>query len=232
MRNEKNCLIVDDDSLSRLLFDTVLNKLNSFDKIFHCDCMNSCLDIVSKEKIDLVFLDVHMPGKSGLELIPILKKNEIQVVLISSDISNAFHGYENNIIDFVLKPPTLERVGLTIKKIENELNKKYTYNYNDIFVKNGKSRIEKISILDICFVESIGNHIGFYLSNNKRIVTSGTLKSVEEKISNHFIRVHNSYLVRLDKITAIEGNCVIVNKKAIPVSRSNWKTLEKKLVFL
>ncbi|MFN6037952.1 MAG: LytR/AlgR family response regulator transcription factor, partial [Bacteroidota bacterium] len=74
--------------------------------------------------------------------------------------------------------------------------------------------------------------MSIYCANNSRFITSGTLKYIEEKLPNNFMRVHNSYLVNIDKISAIESNCIILNKKPIPVSRSNWKILNQRLDFI
>ena len=228
----KNCLIVDDDPLSQRLLESILENIDCFSRIYKCKSVDEAVTLLKNEFIQVVFLDIQMPEKSGLDLLKHLHRHSIQVVIVSSGIENAYHGFEYNSADFILKPPTIDRVQNTIGKLFNRLNQFNEPDERYFFFRSQKSRLEKISADEIYYMESIGNYISIYYGNNSRFITSGTLKSIEARMPEVFVRVHNSYLVRLDKITAIEGNCVIINKKAIPVSRSNWKILNQRLEFI
>ena len=126
----------------------------------------------------------------------------------------------------------MNRVHMAINKLIKKIDFSERKGPDYFFVKTGKSKLHRISVREIHYVESVSNHVSIYYGNGARIVTSGTLKSIEERLPEGFLRVHYSYLVHLEKITGIEGNCVIVNNKPIPVSRSNWKALSRRLEFI
>lgn len=231
-----NCIIVDDDEHIRLLVETMVKETDFLRLVKNCSTAIEASNVLLKEKIDLIFLDVMMPGMSGMEFLKTLEGNKPQVIMITANKEYAADAFDFDVCDFIVKPLTLPRFLKAVSKAKKihdagqvQIQKSET---NDaIFVKFNSSLV-KISSQDIFLIEALVDYIAIHTYNQKYILHS-TMKEIKNKLpENDFIRVHNSYIVRVDKITSIEGNNLIVNQKIIPISRSKQKDLMNRLKLL
>ena len=155
-----------------------------------------------------------------------------QVILISSHAEYAIESYEHGVTDFIMKPVTHARFLKAVSKaqklngpgVENNI----TQNGTKLFVK-ADSRLVQIDTNDILYVEALGNYVNIY-TVKERLTVHFTMKDIEARLSQHdFIRVHRSYIVKLDRIESIEDNMIGINDKRIGIGRAYKEELIKRL---
>lgn len=189
---------------------------------------------ITQNPPDLVFLDIEMPGMTGIELIRSLPKKPL-IILTTSNKDYAIEAFELNVVDYVLKPVTLPRLLLAVDKAREVMRRNNSeINQVDedyIFIRDNGS-LKKIRLEEILWIEAMGDYIKIYTAGKWHIVHT-TLKAVEEKLrSNRLMRVHRSYIVALDKIDSIEDGLLNIMNTPIPVAESYRSQLLKKLKLL
>lgn len=235
-----NCIIIDDETTAR----AIIGKLCS-DEI----CINvkeefpnamQAIKYLNQHEIDLIFLDIHMPDFTGFDFIDSLK-NPPKIILTTSDVNFAIQAFEYEcIIDYLVKPISLDRFQKAIKKAEEKSRdvasdstseKVTTTSDNELYV-NIDRRLIKIDIQSIYLIEAKGDYIQIK-TENKNYTVHSTLKKIENKLPEHiFIKVHRSFIINFNKIIDIEDNSVLIKKDVIPVSRSKRNELMKRLNLL
>ena len=200
------------------------------------------------DTIDLIFLDIHMPGFTGFDFIQTIK-NPPAVILITSDKNFAIEAFEYEcIVDYLVKPLTEERF---LKAVRKAQTKKQEVKANTPttsapspaqqnqpadtateFYVNIDRRLIKINIASINLVEAKGDYIQIK-TEEKNYTVHSTLKKIEEKLpTSLFLKVHRTYIINIKKIIDIEDNSVLIAKDVIPVSRANRPELMKRLNML
>lgn len=235
-----NCIIIDDEKTARV----IIGKLCS-DEI----CINlkeefpnaiQAIKYLNQHEIDLIFLDIHMPNFTGFDFIDSLK-NPPKIILTTSDVNFAIQAFEYEcIIDYLVKPISLDRFQKAIKKAEEKSRdvasdstseKVTTTSDNELYV-NIDRRLIKIDIQSIYLIEAKGDYIHIK-TENKNYTVHSTLKKIENKLPEHiFIKVHRSFIINFNEIIDIEDNSVLIKKDVIPVSRSKRNELMKRLNLL
>jgi len=232
MADKIRCLIVDDEEMSRKMLEALVKRVNSLSLIKSCENAFQALETLKHEEIDLVFLDVEMPDLNGLEFLNTLKSYP-EIIICSAQEKYALKAFEHEVADFLLKPVTLERFLKAVSRIENRFsNDSQNYANNEsVFVK-ANNQIVSVRLKDITWVEAYGDYVNIFTEKD-RLVVHATMKGIESRLpSNQFIRVHRSFIVRLDKINAIEDTLIVIGKKLIPIGDSYRNELMKKLNFL
>jgi DNA-binding LytR/AlgR family response regulator len=216
------CVIVDDEPVARKILREFAEQVYFLEVIAQFENAVKTEAFLQENEADILFLDIEMPKLSGLDY---LKRAAVKpmVILTTAFPEYALEGYELDIVDYLLKPIAFSRFLKAVQKAKEyaELRNAATpapfHNY--IFVRSER-RIEKIEIRDILYIESTGNYVNIY-TENKKIMAYLTLKSLESQLPSHeFIKIHQSFLVGCSKISAIDGNLVIIKDKALPVSRN------------
>ncbi len=232
-----NCIIVDDDTMSRAAARHFVERSGLLNLVAECENAEEAMAVLTRENIDLVFLDVNMPGMSGLDLIKNLEHKPF-FILITARKEYALEAFEQNVLDYLLKPYTYPRF---LKAVERAVSKriqiKQTSNVlDDLFVKVENGRLLKIKATDILFIEALADYVIINAIVNKtqeKFTIHSTMKSIESKLSpNDFLRVHRSFIVRLDKITELEENTLNVSHNLIPIGRSYRSDLNSRLNFI
>lgn len=185
--------------------------------------------LIEKEKIDLIFLDINMPNFTGLDFVKSFG-NKVNIVLTSAYSNYAVNAYDNDVIDYLLKPFSFERFLIATQKVINRLSKPVPVaepakpeKREHIFVKTDKSKIVKINYDEIVYIEGLKNYISLYLTDNRRIITLLNMKTLEEKLQLHgLVRIHKSYLIAIDKIISLDGGVVNLSggEKPIPIGHT------------
>lgn len=219
------CLIIDDKPLAIDILADYTRKTLFLELIATTTNPIEGLSIVRQQQIDLVFLDIQMPELTGLQFMKIAG-NQCKVILTTAYSEYALDGFENDVIDYLLKPIAFDRFYRAAEKAmriigkssagtahplpQNEPQNEY------IFVKT-EHRIQKINLRDILFIEGLQNYISIN-TGTERILSLQPLKKIEETLpQKEFIRVHKSYIVALRHITAIERSRIFVGDAVIPV---------------
>lgn len=231
-----NCIIIDDDQTARLI---IRNHCIQTNKIVVLEEFSSAIEAIkylNSTKVDLVYLDIHMPTFSGFDFIETLKDLP-KIVLTTSDQSLALAAFEyKRVVDYLVKPITKERFNKSLEKIEALDFKKntasdITIQSDSLFVSVDK-RLVKINISDIYLIEAKGDYINIK-TDQRNYIVHATLKKIEEKLPPlNFFKAHRSFIINTNEIIDIEDNTVLIRKDVIPVSRSNKSELMNKLNLL
>ena len=196
------------------------------------------IKFLNQQTIDVVFLDIHMPGFTGFDFVQTLK-NPPMIVLTTSDKNFAIDAYEYEaIVDYLVKPISPERFQKCIKKVKNALSKKRVQLTNEnpeigqeLYI-NIDRRLIKLKFDEIQLIEAQGDYIDVKTEKESYRVHS-TLKKIKEKLpDNIFLQIHRSYIINFTKIIDIEDNSVLIEKNVIPISRSNRPELMRRLNLL
>lgn len=228
-----NCLIVDDESISR----TMLRRQLDFDAelllVAECDNAYDAYQHILNQEIDLVFLDIEMPGMSGMELAKILKSKQPLIIFTTSNSGYAAEAFDLNVVDFLLKPFPLVRFLKATNKAKEIMRSTLTTSYqnaNFVFIRVSNITY-RLKIEDINYLESTGDYVKI-ITNDKEYSIYSSLKIIEQKLpSETFLRVHRSFIVNVNKIDKIQGKTLIINHVLIPISDSYKTDLNKKLFF-
>jgi len=232
-----NCIIVDDDKLSRSTLEMLIEQFDFLDLKLQCSGALEAFNFLQTNDIDLVFLDVEMPEMTGLELLKNLERRPV-VILVTSKKDYAVEAFELNVADFLIKPINLQRFSLAVSRakelvdsrtqlVDSFRNPEKSY----IFVRHN-SILTKVEINTITYIQALGDYINIY-TPLKRYTVHCTLRFIEEKLPiSKFYRLHRSYLVGLDHIETIEDNTVYVSKHPLPIGRESKKKLLEKVNFV
>jgi DNA-binding LytR/AlgR family response regulator len=234
MESKAKCLIVDDEPLAIQVLKSHLSKLNSIEIAGTAGDAIEAFDFLNKHKIDLMFLDIHMPEMKGTELIKALK-NPPAVIFTTAYREYALEGFDLNVIDYLLKPISFTRFMQAVEKFfavfnlsaEVSLHEKGTS--EEYLYLREKNRIHKIPLHEIIYAESMGDNLTIYTSD-REITCRVTLSSVEQLLpEKDFIRIHRSFIVSLKRITSFSPVNVFIGKKSFSIGPSYRESVLKKL---
>ncbi|MDE3742648.1 LytR/AlgR family response regulator transcription factor [Maribacter polysaccharolyticus] len=234
-----NCIIVDDEIAARAIVKQLCSKMPELDVIEEFDNAIDAIKFLNQHAIDVVFLDIHMPGFTGVDLVQTLK-DPPRIVLTTSDTDFAIDAYQYEaIVDYLVKPITLERFEIAIRKIKNALAIRPKANAveetpdigEDLYI-NIDRRLIKLKFNEILFIEAKGDYIEIKTDKEPFRVHT-TLKKIKEKLPEKtFLQIHRSFIINFKKIIDIEDNSVLIEKSVIPISRSNRPELMRRLNLL
>ncbi len=227
------CIVVDDEPLAVEMLAAFIRKTPSLELTATFTDPVLALSAIGEEKPDLVFLDIQMPDLNGLELSRLLPQ-DTRVIFTTAFRQYAFESYEVEALDYLLKPIRYQKFIESVSKAEKwmeirQASVRAERNRRFAFIKtDGEYR--NIDFDQILYVEGMKDYILIHLeSETEPIVAHMTMKAIEEKLpSDMFMRVHRSYIVALDKITAIDSyGDILIDKISVPVSDSYRKDIER-----
>jgi len=233
------CIAVDDEPLALKLVETFIQQTPFLELITTCDNAVDAMGIIRETKPDLVFLDINMPNLTGMELARLLQDQAgplPKIVFTTAYNHYAIEGYRVNAVDYLLKPFSYEeflRASSKVLQLTEEANNTFTTIAADdefIFLKVEYQWV-RISLKDITYIESLKDYVKVHLEDSQKALMSLiSLKALEEKLpSSKFMRVHRSFIVSLDKISAISKNSIFIDKIEITVGEQ-YKEAFKSLV--
>lgn len=235
MKQPLKCLIIDDEPLAQNVIENYLKNVDYIELVAKCDNALSAMSWIKKQKIDLIFLDISMPFISGIDFIKTLQ-NPPAIILTTAHKEFAVESYELNVLDYLLKPISFERFLKAVNKLENNEASKVIKPVVDdsesdtfIYVKSEKKNV-KILLKEILFIESLKDYIKIQ-TLNKSIVTQVPISAIEQRLPESFLRIHRSFIVALDKITAYTQHDFEIGKYQIPIGR-NYKAVVAKIINL
>ncbi|MBS1660225.1 MAG: response regulator transcription factor [Bacteroidetes bacterium] len=213
-----NLIIVDDEPVARKVLREFAGQVPYLNLSGQFENTERAGAYLLEHDVDLILLDIEMPKVSGLEWLKSLSVKPM-VILCTAFPKYALEGYELDIIDYLLKPVAFDRFLKAVQKAR-EFAELKQLNHSDFLFVRCEKRIEKLELRDISYVESLGNYVRIHLPG-RQLIAYLTLKSLENQLpTNSFIKVHQSYIVNFTKITAIDGNQVLVQDQSLPVSRN------------
>lgn len=220
------CLAVDDEVLSLDLLEDNIKRIPFLHLVQRCRNAYEAMDVLRREPIDLIFLDIQMPGVTGTQFLQSLTHKPV-VIFITAFKKYALEGFELDVMDYLVKPVTFERFLRAVNKAADFciLKKQgaqapVAQSTHDYFFVNVEYSLVKIAVQEITHIESLRDYMKIYLQqNDKPVLTKLAMKSLADKLPPaRFVRVHKSFMVAIDKITSIRKNRVYINNHIIPVS--------------
>ncbi len=229
-----NCLIIDDDEIARRSVQHCVERTDFLQLVASCSNIPEALKVIREKKIDLILLDVEMPEMSGIDFLRTFKEIP-QIILITGKKEYAAEAFDHDVTDFLLKPIEYSRflkAAMKAQAIHGEMEVKNENGEDSIFIKKEGNRLIRLTASDIIWIEALADYVNIHTKDSRHTVLA-TMKSIEAKLSSKdFVRIHRSYIVRLDKVSEIEENTVTVSGKVLPVSRSHKEDLFKRLKLL
>jgi two-component system, LytTR family, response regulator len=225
------CLLVDDEPLALDLLEGYVAKTPSLELAGRCSSAFQAMEMLDKTAVDLIFLDIQMPGLSGLEFSRSLQ-NGPKVIFTTAFEQYAIEGFKVEALDYLLKPISypefLNAVNKAKRWFEHFEKETVPEIRNSIFVKADYKLIQ-IEYSNILYIEGLKDYVKFYLEGNaKPILSLMSMKSLEENLpETKFMRVHRSFIVNLDKINTIERNRIVFGKEYIPISDNYKENFQK-----
>jgi two-component system LytT family response regulator len=219
------CLAVDDEPLALELLEDNISKVPFLQLIAACDNVRDAMKVMQGQSIDLIFLDIQMPGLTGLQFIESMTEKPM-IILITAYKQYALEGYNLDVLDYLVKPVSLDRFIKACNKANQLFELKSgrksggaSARLEYIFV-NADYKLIKITLADIIYVEGLKDYIKIHLKSAQHaVVTRMPIKTIEEQLPpGQFIRIHKSYIVSVSFITAIRKSGVFLDALELPLS--------------
>ncbi len=220
-----SCIIVDDEPLAREILEKYISDCPMLDLRASCSSSFDAIEILEKEDIHIVFLDINMPKLSGISMIRTLE-NPPEIIFTTAYPEFAVEGFELDAVDYLIKPFSFERfmksVNKASKRYEMQVKKSVDAAIEDssFLMVKADGKIYRLQLSEILSLEALGDYVKIHTPAGI-ITTHDTLKNLEQSLPEAlFLRVHRSYIIALDKIRFLEGNRLRIGEQDIPVGQS------------
>lgn len=231
MKKKYNVLIVDDEFLARKLLSEYVSKVEILNLVDTCPDATSAMQVLNKENIDILFLDIQMPDISGMEMLKLLN-NRPSVVLTTAYSEYAVDAFALGVVDYLLKPFDYARFMQAINKIVNKNvieSQTETNSLNDYILVKADYKLYKVNYEDLLYIEGQHEYVTFH-TTTKRITALYSLRSLEETLpKDKFVRTHKSFIVSIKNIEDIDKLNVTVAGNKIPIGASYREALIERL---
>jgi DNA-binding LytR/AlgR family response regulator len=225
-----HCIIVDDEPLARELIALYVSRLDNWVISAQCRSVAEAYEALYQNTVDVIFLDINMPDKTGIDFLTTLK-NPPYTVFTTAYAEYAAKAFDLKAVDYLVKPITEQRFREAVNKVEGLVRTSSASSATEtdhVFLKQD-SRLVKVLFDDILYVEALKDFSKVFLKE-KAMLASAHLKLMEDLLpASRFLRIHRSYIVALDKISALQGNIVEIGKQQIPVGTTYREELMRKL---
>lgn len=224
-----NCIIVDDEPIARDIIENYIGKLPELSLVKSCKNAIEAYETLYEQTIDLIFLDIQMPTITGIDFLRSLR-NPPLIIFTTAYSHFAVEGFELNSVDYLLKPITFERFYQAVERAIEKFSyrtqilhtKRDTPNY--VFIKQD-TKLLRVDLKEIVYIRAEKDFASICLGT-KNILASQHLKIFEQLLpTNQFLRIHRSYIINIEKITAIKGNVAELHNQHIPIGPNYRQTL-------
>ncbi len=218
------CLIVEDEPLAAEVLQDYIKQVPFLQLVCTCGDAIYALEVLQREKVELIFLDINLPKLKGLDFIKTLD-NPPKIIVTSAYQDYALQGYELNVVDYLLKPIEFTRFVNAVNKAHQQLEisrssgAEMSPERAYLFFNVGKKKV-KMFLDEILYIESLKEYIKI-VSPDKSILTKFQLGQTEDLLKNkNFLRIHRSFIVAKDKVDAFSATDIEIQGKLIPIGRS------------
>ena len=220
------CLIVDDEPMARASVKHLCERHEALKFVGSCENAKQALDFLSGNHVDLVFLDIEMPGLDGIQFLKSLKKAP-NIIITTSHKNYAFEAFEVKALDFISKPIEYRRFKEAVQKVIDLEALKNNENTEEgfMYVKTD-GKLTRVDYTDILYIQSMRDYVNIRTKEG-RLVVHSTLKKIHESLSDdrRFVRVHRSFICNINQVEDLLKNEVIIGDYSLPVSRSHKQGL-------
>lgn len=221
------CLVVDDEPLAMQLIVSHVSQIDCLEVKATAENAIEALRLLKQEEFDLIFLDIQMPVLTGIELIRTMKDSPA-VIFTTAYRDFAVESYELDAVDYLLKPITFVRFIKAVDKflaLKDEHPKSYETitaplsGAKDNIYVNVNKKFVKVVYDDILYIESVKDYIHIHTSTGT-VITKDTISDFEDKLPSNFIRIHRSFIVNSDRVSAFTSQDIEIGDKEIPIGKS------------
>lgn len=229
-----NCLIVEDEPLAADVIKDYIKQVSGLKLCGICENVFSAMEKLRNESVQLIFLDINLPRVSGIEFIKTLQ-GKYDIVIITAYQEYALDGFNLNVIDYLLKPVEFSRFLQSVNKVfekNRTLNQKAetTIDSRKHYFFNVDKRRVKVFFDEILYVESLKDYIRIH-THEKKLVTKLQLGEMDKLLEDSkFLRIHKSFIVNMDKISAFNANEIEVATMSLPIGRTYKEMVERQLM--
>jgi two-component system LytT family response regulator len=229
-----NCIAIDDEPLALKLLQDNISKLPYLNLVASCSDAFQALQILKEQSIDLIFIDIQMPGLSGFEFIRTLEKKPL-VIFITAYKQHALESYDLAVVDYLVKPVSVDRFIKACNRAKDiyDLQSLATQKQNVVpkdflFVNMDYSQV-KIKFDDIILIESLRDYLKIHTKSSKLpLIIRSSLTSFESELpKDKFLRIHKSYILSIESITAIRKNSIFIKDLEFPIGETYRESVEK-----
>ena len=227
-----SCLVVDDEELARTLLENYIGRFSHLQLAGKCKDPFEAMALLNAKPVDLMFLDIQMPGLTGVEFLKTMKTRPL-VIFTTAYPDYALEGYALDVVDYLLKPFSFERFVQAVNKAADLLalrsgqpapangsGQEEPSNGKEYILVKADYKIHRLRFDDILFIQSMSEYVAYHTPKG-RILSLNSLKRLEKELpGTRFLRIHKSYIVAVDKIDTLEGNIVHVGKEKLPIGAS------------
>jgi two-component system, LytTR family, response regulator len=220
------CIAVDDEPLALELLEDNIRQVPFLELVAGCQNAFEAMDILHEQHADLIFLDIQMPGITGVQFLKSIQGQSTSpmVIFITAYEQYALEGFELDVVDYLLKPVSFDRFLKASNKAFELFKLRQQAPVPEItpsthFFVNANYALVKIRYDEITYIEGLKDYVKIYLTSARHpVITRMTLKGIEQKLPSHeFMRVHKSYIVSLDKIQSVRNLKIHIGEAIIPV---------------
>lgn len=216
-------IALDDEPFALKIIENFCNEVDYITLEKTYTKQSEALKHLNKYPVDLIFLDIQMPQKNGLDFYKSIHQNT-KVIFTTAYPDYAVDAFEVNAIDYLVKPFSFERFLKALEKIKENLK---VPSSETLFIR-ADYKLHKINYHDILFVEALDDYIKIHLKDQSKITTRLTLKNIQDKLpASHFVRVHRSYLVSINHIKSIVNKSIKIEDYIIPIGEKYKEEVHK-----
>lgn len=227
------CIAIDDEELALELLEDNIRKLPYLELVASCSNPLEAMKVIQHQAVDLIFLDIQMPGLTGIQFIQSFP-SQCMFILITAYEKYALDGYNLNVVDYLVKPVELERFikacnkALELHQLRSKTSQAAPAPAQDYIFVNVEYSLVKLMLSDIVWIEGLKDYIKIHLkSSSKPIVTRQSMKSMEEELpASSFLRIHKSFIIGKHWISAIRKNSVFLGEIELPVGENYKDSLD------
>jgi len=228
-----NCLVIEDEPLAAEILEDYISEVADLNLIAVCRDVMTASGYLRSHTIDVLFVDIHLPKIKGIDFVKTIQ-NQYQVILTTAYDQYAIEGYNLNVVDYLLKPIEFSRFLQAIQKINKnppfiaEAVEVHTRKDSFHFFNVDKRQV-KVNLADILCIESLKEYVKIHTAD-QYLVTKLQIGEFESLLASpYFLRVHKSYIINLDKVTAYSTNLIEIGNHQIPIGRTYKELIMKYL---
>jgi DNA-binding LytR/AlgR family response regulator len=229
------CLVVDDNIIARTTLKQLISQVSDLQLSGECASAMEAYNLLREKPVDLLLLDIEMPGMTGIELTRNLQAERPIIIFTTSKKEYAAEAFDLNVADYIVKPITPARFIQAIDKARELLqsnSEQVKLNEDEFIFIRDSNIVRRLKLSDILYVEAMGDYVKLHTAQ-KYFAIHATMKEVEQRLpSSRFLRVHRSFIAAIDKIDTIQEGTLIINGKPVPVADAYRAALNKRMNVL
>jgi two-component system, LytTR family, response regulator len=230
-----NCLVVDDNPIARTTLRQLISGIKDLTIVGECADAMEAYNLLQERPVEIIFLDIEMPGMSGLELTRTLGNKRPVIIFTTSKKDYALEAFDLNVVDYLLKPITPARFIQAIDKAREVLqsqSEEVKMKEDEFIFIRDSNVVKRLKLDDILYAEAMGDYVKLH-TPQRFFAVHITLKVMEQRLpADKFLRVHRSYMVAVNKIDTIQEGVLIISGKPVPVADVYRATLNKRMNIL